>query len=67
MSDRIVKNVNIKSDKCGRDIKFNVHYDYNGKDKYIKSRLDDVEVCSCSGSYKQYSDEYQNMVDEIEE
>ena len=67
MVNRIIKDVNIKCNKCGRDIKFKVHYDYGADNKYIKSRLDDVEVCSCNGAYKQYSTEYENMDNEIEE
>lgn len=63
MINRIIKDVSIK---C-RDIKFKVHYDYGADNKYIKSRLDDVEVCSCNGAYKQYSTEYENMDNEIEE
>ena len=68
MSDRIIKDVNIKCDKCGKDIRFKVYYN---KDKesnvYCKSNLDDVDICSCVGAYKQYSDEYKNMDMEIEE
>ena len=69
MSDRIIKDVCIKCDKCGGDIKFKVYYD---KDKendsiYHKSNLDDVDFCSCVGAYKQYSEEYKNMDTEIEE
>ena len=67
MINRIIKDVSIKCNKCGRDIKFKVHYDYCADNKYIKSRLDDVEVCSCNGAYKQYSTEYENMDNEIEE
>lgn len=67
MINRIIKDVSIKCNKCGRDIKFKVHYDYGADNKYIKSRLDDVEVCSCNGAYKQYSTEYENMDNEIEE
>ena len=50
MSDRIIKDVNIKCDKCDKD------------NKYIKSRLDDL--CGCNGAYKQYSTEYENMDNE---
>ena len=67
MKNRIIKDVNIKCSKCGRDIKFKVHYDCCDDNKYIKSRLDDVEVCSCNGAYKQYSTEYENIDNEIEE
>ena len=67
MNERIIKDVNIKCNKCGRDIKFKVHYDCSDDNIYIKSRLDDVEVCSCSGAYKQYSTDYENMDNEIEE
>ena len=42
MVNRIIKDVNIKCNKCGRDIKFKVHYDCNNDNKYIKSRLDNV-------------------------
>jgi hypothetical protein len=38
MKNRIIKDVNIKCNKCGRDIKFKVHYDCNDDNKYIKSR-----------------------------
>ena len=61
MSDRIIKDVNIKCNKCGRDIKFKVHYECNNDNEYIKSRLDDAEVCRCNGTYKQYSITYVNM------
>ena len=48
MSDRIIKDINIKCDKCGKDIRFKVYYN---KDKesnvYCKFNLDDVDVCSC--------------------
>ena len=37
MNDRIIKDVCIKCNKCGRDIKFKVHYDCNNDNKYIKS------------------------------
>ena len=67
MKNRIIKDVNIKCNKCGRDIKFKVHYDCSDDNKYIKSRLDDVDVCGCNCAYKQYSDEYRNMDNEIEE
>ena len=67
MVNRIIKDVGIKCNKCGRDIKFKVYYECNNDNKYIKSRLDDVEVCSCNGAYKQYSTEYENMDNEIEE
>ena len=42
MNDRIIKDVCIKCNKCGRDIKFKVHYECNNDNKYIKSRLDNV-------------------------
>ena len=42
MNERIIKDVCIKCNKCGRDIKFKVHYDFNNDNKYIKSRLDDL-------------------------
>lgn len=64
MNDRIIKDVCIKCNKCGRDIKFKVYYECNNDNKYIKSRLDDVEVCSCNGTYKQYSITYVNMDNE---
>ncbi len=67
MNERIIKDVCIKCNKCGRDIKFKVHYDFNNDNKYIKSRLDDACVCSCNGAYKQYSIEYENMDNELEE
>ena len=67
MINRIVKDICIKCNKCGKDIKFKVYYDCGKNNKYIKSRLDDVDVCSCNGAYKQYSNEYQNMDMEIEE
>ena len=28
---------------------------------YRKANLDDVEVCSCAGAYKQYVSKYNNM------
>ena len=64
MKNRIIKDVNIKCNKCGRDIKFKVHYDCSDDNKYIKSRLDDAWICSCNGAYKQYSAEYENMDNE---
>ena len=69
MSDRIIKDVNIKCDKCGRDIRFKVYYNKDKKSDaiYHKSNLDDVDVCSCNGAYRQYSDEYKKMDNEIEE
>ena len=67
MNDIIIKDVRIKCNKCGRDIKFKVHYDCSDDNKYIKSRLDDACVCSCNGAYKQYSTEYENMDNELEE
>ena len=35
--------------------------------KRVMYNLDDVDVCSCVGAYKQYSDEYKNMDMETEE
>ena len=64
MNDIIIKDVRIKCNKCGRDIKFKVHYDCSDDNKYIKLRLDDACVCSCNGAYKQYSTEYENMDNE---
>ena len=61
MSNRIIEDINIKCDKCGKDIKFKVHYDCNKENKYVKARLDDVEVCSCSTAYKQYVTKYNEM------
>lgn len=61
MSGRIIEDVNIKCDKCGKDIKFKVHYDSVKDNEYRKARLDDVEVCSCNGAYKQYVNKYNAM------
>ena len=68
MVDRIIKDVCIKCNKCGRDIKFKVYYnkDREKENIYLKSNLDDVEVCSCNGAYKQYSTAYENMDNEID-
>ena len=63
MSDRIIKDINIKCNKCGRDIKFKVYYnkDREKENIYLKSNLDDVEVCSCNSAYNQYVSKYKNM------
>lgn len=66
MSNRIIEDVNIKCEKCGKEIKFKVHYDANKNNEYRKARLDDVEVCSCSSAYKQYVSKYNEMPLEIE-
>lgn len=34
MSGRIIEDVNIKCDKCGKDIKFKVHYDIAKDNEY---------------------------------
>ena len=46
MVDRIIKDVCIKCDKCGRDIKFKVYYnkEIEKENIYHKSNLDDVTV-----------------------
>ena len=64
MNKRIIEDVNIKCEKCGRDIGFKVYYESSnetGDNKYKKSNLDDVEVCSCSGAYKQYVSKYNDL------
>ena len=61
MSSRIIENVNIKCEKCGKEIGFKVYYqcDKNIDSKiYKKTNLDDVEVCSCKGACNQYINKY---------
>ena len=67
MKNRIIEDVNIKCDKCGKSITFKVYYN---KDKetlniYNKANLDDVEVCGCVGACKQYVNKYNDMPLEI--
>lgn len=64
MNKRIIEDVNIKCEKCGRNIGFKVYYESTSekdKEKYKKSNLDDVEVCSCNSAYNQYVSKYKNM------
>ena len=39
MVNRIIKDVNIKCNKCGRDIKFKVHYDCSDDNNIYKNDL----------------------------